>query len=40
VLVEDIDQLCEVRERSGQSVNFINDDDVDLSRRDFGEEFL
>jgi hypothetical protein len=40
VLVEKLDQLGEIRQRSGQAVNLIDDDDIDLAGANFGYEVL
>ena len=37
-LVEHIDDLGEVREAAGEPIDLVNQDDVDLARRDIGEQ--
>ena len=32
--IEQLDQLCEVRQRSGQAIDLVDDDDVDLPASD------
>jgi hypothetical protein len=38
--IEDIDDLGEVGEGAGQAVDFVDDDDIDLTRMDVGKELL
>ena len=40
VLVEQLDQLCEIGERPGQAVDLINDDNVDLLGPDLRQQPL
>src|SRR5436305_2469333 len=40
MLVEQLDQLGEVRERPGQPVDLVDHDDVDLTGPDLGQELL
>jgi hypothetical protein len=40
MLVEEFHQLGEVRQRSGQPVDLVDDNDVDLSTADIIEQFL
>ena len=40
MLVEDLDQLGEVGERSGQPVDLVDEDDVDPSRLTASSSFL
>ena len=38
--IEQLDQLCEVRQRPGQAVDLVNDDDVDLAASDIVQKLL
>jgi hypothetical protein len=40
VRIEQLDQLGEIRKRPGQAVNFIDDDDVDLTGPDLFKKSL
>ena len=40
MLVEQLDQLGEVRQRAGQAVDLVDHDDVDLAGLDLGEKLL
>ena len=38
--IEQLDQLCEVGQRSGEAVDLVNDDDVDLPASDIVQKLL
>jgi hypothetical protein len=38
--IEQLDQLCEVRQRSGEAIDLVDDDDVDLPASDIVQEPL
>ena len=40
MLVEQLDQLGEIRQRPGQPVDLVDDDDVDLAGPDLGQQLL
>ena len=38
--IEQLDQLCEVGQRSGEAIDLVDDDDVDLAGSDIVQKLL